>query len=454
MVAQANRFRFTKTGIEKLVAPDVGRDTHYDTDVPKLALRITAAGTKTFYVIKREGAGMFWLKLGTFPDMSVENARKAAEAELGKFSTGNNPVKARRVERARLTLEDAFEQYMALHAIPKGRKRIDDTRAIWERCIGRMPEAERKKHGRPRAKHPAGVDWSGKYLDEITTPDIRRLHAAIAATRKQMPDGSEGPPQRIMANSALEVLRTVYARAIEFGYPGENPARGITPFAKHKRDRFIQSDELPAFFTALAADTSDDFKHFVLLSLLTGARRTNVLSARWQDVDLIAKTWRIPDTKSGEPLLLPLVPEAIEIFEARKPKREGFVFPAESKTGHIAPPKKRWQALAKRAGVADLRIHDLRRSLGSWQAIGGASLVVIGRSLGHKSPDATAIYARLSMDPVRASMNAATDAMLVAGKLKKPAEVTQITEKPRSKIRKGKARGSPDPARIPTPIPS
>lgn len=416
-MAQASRFKFTKTTLEKLPAPDSGRDTHYDTEVPKLALRVTAAGGKTFYVIKREGAGMFWLKLGTFPDMSVENARKAAEAEIGKFSTGNNPVVARRAEKLTPTLEDAFDQYMTLHAIPKGRKRTEDVRAIWERCIGRMPVTERKKHGRPRAKHPAGVDWSARKLDEVTAPEVRRLHAAIGTTHQRM------------ANSALEVLRTVYARAIEFGYPGQNPARGITPFAKNKRDRFIQADEMPAFFQALAADTSEDFKHFVLLALLTGARRTNVLSARWQDVDLHSNVWRIPDTKNGEPLTLPLVPEAVEIFQARKPKREGFVFPAESATGHLTPPKKRWQALGQRAGVADLRIHDLRRSMGSWQAIQGASLVVIGRSLGHKSPDATAIYARLTIDPVRASMNAATDAMLVAGNLKQPAKVATLPRK-------------------------
>ncbi|MBK8306164.1 MAG: site-specific integrase [Gammaproteobacteria bacterium] len=243
---------------------------------------------------------------------------------------------------------------------------------------------------------------------------MRKLHANIGRTHQ------------VLANRTLEVLRAVYGSAIEYGYTGSNPATGIKPFRKNKRDRFIQAGELPDFFSALATDTSEDFKHFVLLSLLTGARRPHVLSARWQDVDLAGKPWRIPDPKGGEPLLLPLVPEAVEIFEARKPRREGFVFPADSATGHITPPKQRWRALAQRAGTPDLRIHDLRRSLGSWQAIGGASLVVIGRSLGHKSPDATAIYARLSMDPVRASMNAATDAMLVAGKVKKSANVTAI----------------------------
>jgi integrase len=356
--------------------------------------------------------------------------------ELGKFSAGDNPVITKRKERARLTLEQAFEQYMELHAVPKGCKRVDDFRAIWERCIGRMPATERKRHGRARTKHPAGVDWSARYLDEIPSADVRRLHAQIGATRKTLPDGSEGPHQRVMANSALEVLRSVYQRAIEYGYQGENPASGIGKFKKNKRDRFIQSAELPTFFAALGEDTSEDFKHFVLLALLTGARRTNVLSARWQDINLAEGTWRIPDTKSGEPLLLPLVPEAVEILKQRNPKREGYVFPAESKSGHMTPPKKRWQALAKRAGAEDIRIHDLRRSLGSWQARVGASLVVIGRTLGHKSPESTAIYARLSMEPVRAAMESATSAMLVAGGIKAPVEVTPIRRK-----RKPGARG-------------
>jgi integrase len=104
----------------------------------------------------------------------------------------------------------------------------------------------------------------------------------------------------------------------------------------------------------------------------------------------------------------------------------------------MTPPKKRWQALLKRAKVPDLRIHDLRRSLGSWQALGGASLSIIGKSLGHKSPSATAIYARLHLDPVRASLNAATSAMLEAAGVKKAAEVVPIKRRKREKA--GNAR--------------
>ncbi len=123
---------------------------------------------------------------------------------------------------------------------------------------------------------------------------------------------------------------------------------------------------------------------------------------RWEQVSFERATWRIPDTKNGDPLTVPLVPEAVEILNARGPQATGWVFPAESKVGHMTPPKKRWRALLQRAEIDDLRVHDLRRSLGSWQAITGASLTIIGKSLGHKSVEATKIYAHLDVDPVRA----------------------------------------------------
>jgi integrase len=161
--------------------------------------------------------------------------------------------------------------------------------------------------------------------------------------------------------------------------------------------------ELPEFFKQLAADTSQDFRHFVLLSLLTGARRNNVLAMRWQDIDLATSTWRIPNTKNDEPHVVALVPEAVEILKARKPRSSDYVISAASKAGYMTPPKKRWASLLKRAGIQGLRIHDLRRSLGSWKTITGSSLAIIGKSLGHKSADATMIYARLAQHPSTAT---------------------------------------------------
>jgi len=412
----ANKVEFKKQVIKAITPPESGRATYYDTLIPKLACRVTEAGSKTFYVIKRADAGMAWVKLGTFPDMTVEQARRAAEEKLGEFAKGNNPAKAKREEKQKITLGQAFDNYFDLHVRPKGVKTADDILATWQRFLGDMPDQPAKKHGRKRQKHPAGVNWSNCKIDQIEPGEVRTLHAAIGASHQ------------VMANRVIEILSAVYGRAIYLGYKGVNPASGVEPYKEEKRDRFIQAEELPVFFTELANETSEDFKHFVLLSLLTGARRINVMSARWEDVNLASAIWRIPapDSKNEEPMVLPLGAEAVQIFEARNPQKAGFVFPAESATGHITPPKKRWKNLLERCGIDDLRIHDLRRSLGSWQAITGASLVIIGKSLGHKSADATMIYARLNTDPVRASVGAATSAMLEAAGVKNSANVLPL----------------------------
>lgn len=108
---------------------------------------------------------------------------------------------------------------------------------------------------------------------------------------------------------------------------------------------------------------------------------------------------------------------------------EKYVFPSPGKVGHLIEPKKGWERILERAGIEDLRIHDLRRTLGSWQAKQGASLVIIGKSLNHKTPSTTAIYARLDLDPVRESVNRATSAMLIAAGLKEGAEIVPLKTK-------------------------
>jgi integrase len=111
------------------------------------------------------------------------------------------------------------------------------------------------------------------------------------------------------------------------------------------------------------------------------------------------------------------------------PDPSGFVFPGKGQTGHLAEPKKGWARVLHRAGLSDLRIHDLRRTLGSWQAKQGASLAIIGKSLNHKNQNTTAIYARLDLDPVRHSVNTATDAIMAAAGLKATAEVLPLNRK-------------------------
>lgn len=462
------RIYFTKSAIKAIPRAAPGtRTTIYDAKIPKLAVRVTAAGTRTFYVVKRTANGMAWVKLGTFPDMTVEQASKAADKALGQFASGTDPAKVKRTERAQMTLGDAFEDYMRRHVEAKAKKRGADLRQMWERCIGDLPDVPRKKHApRERSKHPGGVNWQRRKINAITRDDVAGLHVAIGKTTP------------IVANRVVELLSAIYGQLANWGVAVENPAHGVEPFTERKRDRFLQRGELPRFFASLAADTSDDFREFIALSLLTGARRGNVLAMRWTDIDDDRAVWKIAaaDAKAGEAIDVALVTEAVAILETRRDRanaakiKSPFVFPAPSASGHLTPPKKRWAALFDRAELtelvaritaaggafewkndgtesleraviraregadefgidrtgarlADLRLHDLRRSLGSWQTILGASLSIVGRSLGHKSPSAAAIYARLSMDPVRESVERATSAMLVAGGVKQSATV-------------------------------
>ena len=184
------------------------------------------------------------------------------------------------------------------------------------------------------------------------------------------------------------------------------------------RDRFLSKEELSRFFTALEELESEVSKDYILVSLLAGARKSNVLSMKWKDINFEEALWKIPETKNGDPLILPLSPEVMEILIKRKKNMNSiFVFESKgSKTGHLVEPKRTWATLLKKANLQDVRLHDLRRTFGSYQAKTGASLAIIGKSLGHKSQSSTAVYARLDVDPVRSSVSKAVKEMLSAKK--------------------------------------
>lgn len=447
----SNRLRFTKTALEKLSPPVGGaRATYYDQDISKLALRVTPAGTKTFYIIKRVGRDMVWFKLGVFPEMTVEQARRAGEVALGSFAGQENPADIRRAAKGMPTLSEFFLEYGTRHGQQKLAWRDDQQRF---RDYLKPSLGSRKLSGITR-------EMVGRILSDMDN------------------DGKSGAT----VNNVRALASALFGKAIEWGYVTENPIRGIKTRKAVKRDRFISANELPRFFAALADEPNAILRAYFLLSLLTGARRANVLSMRWSEVDLQEEIWRIQRTKNGDPQNVTLSPEAIALLSQLKDLNKSkdvvsqFVFPGSGVSGHLIEPKKGWarifdrdelsqlEALISGAGgslsnpptngemlkeslevalararkaaiglriniagvrMPDLRIHDLRRTLGSWQAKTGASMVIIGKSLNHKNQATTAIYARLDLDPVRASVNTATAAMMEAGGLKMGAEVVQ-----------------------------
>lgn len=298
----------------------------------------------------------------------------------------NNPNEKRRQERKEITFQQFFEEYIERYSKPY-KKNWKEDQSHFQRHL---------------------LTWKDRKLSSITKQDVQKLHHEIGMNKGIY-----------TANRLLALLSTVFNKAIEYGlWEKTNPASGIKKFREKSRDRFLQSDELPKFFSALLAEPNADIRDYVLLSLLTGARRTNVLSMLWSNVNLDRAEWYIPETKNGESQTVALSREALEVLQQRKINAgNNYVFPSHSKEGYLIDPKSGWRRILKRAGIENIRQHDLRRTLGSWQAKTGASLSIIGKSLNHKSPTTTAIYARLDLDPVRESIEKATKAMLPAAQL-------------------------------------
>ena len=372
---------FTKAALHGLVLPEHGRRYHYDTKAAGLAICATATGTRTFYFVKKIDGRPVRVRIGTFPDLSVENARNAAKQLTLAVARGEDPQADKRARRTETTLGELWDYWMASHAGPH-KKSASTDRQRWNAYLSR---------------------WSNRRLSTVKQADVRTLHLQMKATP-------------YVANRMVALLRAMYNVAPEIGYKGDNPARGIKKYREASRDRFLMPDELPAFFQALDSEPNLIMRTFFLVALLTGARRSNVCAMQWSEIDLPTATWRIPDTKRGEPQVVPLLPAALDALLAiREQSVDGWVFPARNRRGHACPhlsdPMPAWRRLLKRAGLKGLRIHDLRRTAGSYMAITGTALQIIGKALGHTQQQTTAIYSRLTNESVRVAMGRGADAM-------------------------------------------
>jgi len=370
---------FTKSTLMALKAPKKGFDTYSDEKEKGLKLYVTANGVKTFFIRKMIEGKDERIIIGQFPDLSVDNARREAINIKAEVAKGINPNDKLRKKRAEYTFGEFFEEYMVRYSKPHKKSWKYDEREV-PKFLGR---------------------WFKRKLSSIQHQEVRKLH--------EMMFFENG---RYQANRILERIKAMYNKAIEWGYATENPANGIKKYKEVKRDRFLQPNEMKSFFESLEQEPNKVARDYFKILLFTGARKTNVLAMRWEEIDFDRRVWRIPDTKNGEPLDVPLIDYAIDILR-NMPRINEWVFPSEtSENGHFADPKRPWKRILQRAKITDLRIHDIRRTLGSYQSITGSSLSIIGRSLGHKSVEATKIYARLNDDPVRSSMENAIDKMM------------------------------------------
>jgi integrase len=348
----------------------------WDDDVRGLGIRIYPSERKTFVVSYRNSIRQKrWITLGNFGTLTLQEARKRAKKILVQAGDGLDPAKEREEQRKAETMAQLCADYIERHA--KVHKKT------WEK-----DQAKLKKYVLPA--------WKNERVDSITRAHIAELHSKI---------GRRAP---YAANRLLEVLKKMFNLAVIWGYIPEasiNPATKIQRFKEKKRDRWVTHEEMPKLLKSIDEEGNIYVRSVFWLYLLTGARKSELLNAKWDDINFERKELRIAETKAGRIHYVPLSSPAMEIIEALpRLKDNPFLLPGNKPGSSLVNMDKPWGRVRKRAGIEDVRLHDLRRTVGSWMAESGVSLLVIGKTLDHSNPVTTQIYARLSQDPVREAL--------------------------------------------------
>lgn len=375
--------KLTKRLIDAAEHPPSGQIFLRDDELRGFAVQLTP-GSKSFIVEREIHGRVRRMTIGRYGVLTVEQARDKAREKIGEIAAGKDPVEEQRQRRNSMTFGELEQLYLKRHGVHK--KSVKNDIGI---CNNHLS------------------DWRPRRLNTITKADVTSRHAEM---------GAGG--HKTGANAMVRFVRSVFNLAADWGmHPGPNPASRIKFFKEVKRDRFVRPDELPRLWNALQSEPNPYVRGAFFIALLTGARKAEVLGMKWADLDLRQGLWRIPDTKAGRSHTLPL-PRVVIDEVLKLPRLDGnpYVFCGRWGRKNLNNVSKPWRRIRKEAGLDDVRIHDLRRTLGSWLVAAGASLPLIGKALNHTQPSTTAIYARLELDPVRAALEANAERMLTVAK--------------------------------------
>ena len=349
----------------------------FDTEMKGLIVEVRDNG-KTYYLRYQDQRGKtHQKKLADASVLRLSDARKLAQEKLSLIAMGNDPFEAKKALKDVLTVaEFVSESYMPFI---KGYKRSWNT-----------DESHLRNHILPAIGH--------LYMDEVKRQHMVNLFSQHKSTHKA---GS--------TNRIIILCRFLFNCAIRWEVSGieRNPTKGIDMYPENnKLERFITKEEAQKLFQALENSESKMLKYFISMLLLTGARKSEVLHAKWEDFDFANRRWTVEFNKTGKPRYIPLSDGAIALLQT-VPRLEGckYAFP-NLKTGlpyvHVHTS---WDTARKKAGLPDVRIHDLRHSFASFLINNGRSLYEVQKILGHTQVKTTQRYVHLSQDSLISAAN-------------------------------------------------
>jgi integrase len=359
--------------------PGRNHQSYWDTVTTGFVLEVRSTGGKTYYLRYFDEAGrQRQHKIARYEDVSFDKANKIAKRLRSEVVLGGDPAAKKDERKAVPTYAALAEQHIA-HA-KTYQKRPDNTESVINNHIVQK--------------------WGKLRLNEIKQQEV-----AMWLSEKR---GSG------LAPATVEKIRVMLSRSFElaarWNVPGAqpNPVRGIPrPKFDNRRERYLSAAEVETLRKAVASSPNPQLKNIVGLFLLTGARKRELLNAKWTDVDLGRKAWHIPDSKTGKARYVPLSQAAIAIIE-QLPKWEKcpwLIANPETRQPYVDI-KRAWDTARDEAGLPGLRLHDLRHSAASSMINAGIDLYAVGRILGHADHQSTMRYSHLANDTLLAAVEA------------------------------------------------
>lgn len=406
--------RINKSAVDQAVAPQ-GKDQEFyrDDHLKGFALRVTASGVKSFVVETLINKKVRRITLGKYGQLTAEQARKEAMSLLGRIARGENPIAEKKLQKVKaITLQQAFDDYL------QARKSLKHTTiADYKRVLQQvMP------------------DWLNKPIVSISRDMIAKRHAKYGDSNS-----------KARANLCMRLLRAIFNFAI-YQYQTEEGENVISvnpvKFLSHARSWYrierkqtiVKQHQLADWYKGVAAlseqypyDQAALWQDYFMLILLTGLRRTEAASLRWENVDLKGKIITLIDTKNRGTHVLPMSDYLAELFERRQKQAQSeYVFPAAVGTGHIVEPRKTMLKVVEISGV-DFTLHDLRRTFITTAESLDISAYSLKRLLNHKNGnDVTAGYLVIDVERLRKPMQQITDFILKSMRVKATADVACI----------------------------
>lgn len=369
--------KLTKRFVES-VKPQAKDYFVFDEGLPGFALRVLPGGRKTYLVQYRVGGRTRRVNIGRHGTVTPDEARKRAKELLGLVAKGDNPAEEIYVRRQCPTVSDICDRFLKEHAAHHCKP---STTQEYERIANLI------------IKPSIGTFR----INDVKRPDIAKLHHDMGNTPYQ-------------ANRTLSVLSKVFNLAEVWGLrpDGSNPCRHIKKYREEKRQRFLSNEELARLGRAFEEELKENSESkaavaaFKLL-ILTGCRRGEIQTLKWSYVN--GNTITLPDSKTG-PKTIYLGEEAKKILEGiERIDGNEYVITGLVEKQHLTDLEHPWQRVRTRAGLNDVRIHDLRHTFASGALAIGEALPMIGKLLGHTQVQTTARYAHLADNPIRDSAN-------------------------------------------------